>query len=336
MGSLISVVVPVYNVKQYLDDCMHSIVNQTYKNIEIILVDDGSTDGSGELCEEWKAKDSRIRVIHQENGGLSAARNTGIEAASGEYIAFIDSDDLFETDAIMNLYNCASSLSADLVVGQGLRVDEEGNQITEGKYADKYVPTGEEYVISKEEFWKHFSDNLYFIVAWSKLYKKELFNNVKFPVGQINEDFAIAKPLIENVNTIAYMGKRMYKYRIRQGSIMRSPLSERNLFFLHERLKLMEYILGSDFSAQGKYYICRIQFSAAMEVLERCFSELNTKDKRIKNLLVDLYKAYKPMARVLLKGIDGSVKPDTSTKITLHIYLISRVGYFFFRRIKNK
>ncbi|MBR5762380.1 MAG: glycosyltransferase [Lachnospiraceae bacterium] len=336
MGSLISVVVPVYNVKQYLDDCMESIVHQTYENIEIILVDDGSTDGSGEMCDAWKEKDARIKVVHQKNGGLSAARNTGIEASTGEYIVFIDSDDMFETDAVMNLYNCATSLSADLVVGQGLRVDENGERITEGKYADVYEPGGEEYVISKEEFWKHFSDNLYFIVAWSKLYKRELFKHVQFPVGQINEDFAIAKPLIENVNTIAYMGKRMYKYRIRQGSIMRSPLSEKNLFFLNERIKLMQYILDNDFSAQGKYYICRIQFSAAMEVLERCFSELDTKDKRIKNLLVDIYKGYKPMARVLLKGIDGSVNPDMSTKITLHLYLISRVGYFFFRRIKKK
>ena len=104
MGSLISVVVPVYNVKQYLDDCMHSIVNQTYENIEIILVDDGSTDGSGELCEEWKGKDSRIRVIHQENGGLSAARNTGIEHAKGSYIAFVDSDDWVSEEYIEKLY----------------------------------------------------------------------------------------------------------------------------------------------------------------------------------------------------------------------------------------
>ena len=169
MGSLISVVVPVYNVKQYLDDCMESIVHQTYENIEIILVDDGSTDGSGEMCDAWKEKDARIKVVHQKNGGLSAARNTGIEASTGEYIVFIDSDDMFETDAVMNLYNCATSLSADLVVGQGLRVDENGERITEGKYADVYEPGGEEYVISKEEFWKHFSDNLYFIVAWTKL-----------------------------------------------------------------------------------------------------------------------------------------------------------------------
>lgn len=334
MKGLVSIVVPVYNVKKYLDECMESIVNQTYRDIEIILVDDGSTDGSGEKCEEWGQKDSRIKVIHQTNGGLSAARNTGIDAASGEYIAFIDSDDYFELNAIESLYNCATSLSADLVVGQGLRVWDDGTVITEGKYADKYEPDGQEVLITKEDFWRRFSDNIYFVVAWSKLYKKELFDKVKFPVGKINEDFAIAIPISEEADTIASMGKRIYKYRIRQGSIMRTPLSEKNLYAQELRLELMKYILKQDYSSDSKYYICRIQLSNAIRDLARLFKAIG-KDKDNKKKLLSLYKEYKSIAKAICRGIDGTVKPDKSTKVTLTLFMFSRRLYYFFRGMKN-
>lgn len=335
MKGLVSVVIPVYNVKKYLDECMESVVNQSYRNLEIIIVDDGSTDGSGEACDEWGRKDSRIKVIHRENGGLSVARNTGIEASTGEFIAFIDSDDYFEQNAIEVLYNCATSLNADLTVGQGLRVDENGNRIKEGQYADKYEPKDEEKILSEEEFWRCFSNNLYFVVAWSKLYRRELFDGVRFPEGKINEDYAIARHIVQKAKVISSTGKRIYKYRIRQGSIMRTAYSEKNLFLLREHIDLINYILEKNFSSESKYYICRIQFFHAMEKMSKCFKFLG-KDKLLKRDLISICREYRPIAAILRDGIDGSIKPDLSTRLSMQLFLISRRVYFLLKDIKNK
>ena len=330
MSEVVSVVVPVYNVKVYLDECLSGIVNQSYSNIEIIVVDDGSTDGSGEMCDEWAAKDARIKVIHQINGGLSAARNTGIDASTGRYIFFVDSDDYVETDSVQSLYECAVRNNSDLTIGHGQWVSEDGTPL------NREEDGSEERIVSKEEFWCEFCDNHDFIVAWSKLYKRELFDTVKFPVGKINEDFGIARHVIEQTETIAYTTKKIYNYRIRQGSIVRSPFTEKNLYLIGERLNLLKYILGKDFSAESKYYVCRRQFPDAMDGIGKGFKYLNTKDAGIKKILIDYYNGYRPIAKALLKGIDGSVSPDTFTKVSSVIYLLSRRGYFFLRNIKKK
>ena len=331
MSEVISVVVPVYNVKAYLDECLTGIVNQSYTDIDIIVVDDGSTDGSEKMCDEWAGKDSRIKVIHQKNGGLSAARNTGIEASTGRYIFFVDSDDYVETDAVQTLYECAVRNRSDLTIGHGKWVSEDGTPI-----GHEEAETEEERVISKEEFWCEFCDNHDFVVAWSKLYKRELFDTVKFPVGKINEDFGIARHIIEQTETIACTNKTIYNYRVRQGSIVRSPFTEKNLYLIGERLNLLKYILGKDFSSQSKYYVCRRQFPDAMDGIGKGFKYLDTKDAGIKKILTDYYNEYKLIAKALLKGIDGSVTPDTFTKVSSVIYLLSRRGYFFLRSIKKK
>ena len=331
MNELISVIVPVYNVAPYLDECLLSIVNQSYTDLEIILVDDGSTDGSERKCDEWSIKDSRVKVIHQDNSGLSAARNVGIDCAQGDYIVFVDSDDYVTTDEIKTLYEYAIRYDADLTIGCARWVSESGIPI--GKAED--IKETEARILSKEEFWKEFCDDPDYIVAWSKLYRKELFEAIRFPIGVINEDFGIARHIIEKADKILYTGKQIYYYRMRQGSIGRSPFSEKNLYLIGERFELLKYILAQDFGEETKYYICRRQFTGAIEGIGDGFRYLS-KNREITKTLISYYKQYKSIASMLLTGMGGSVATSFYNKAMMWLYLHSRRVFFFVRGIKKK
>ena len=180
MEELISVIVPVYNVEIFFDKCMTSIVNQTYKNLEIILVDDGSTDKSGKKCDEWKEKDERIKVIHKENGGASSARNVGLEDVTGNWISFIDSDDYIEKTFLENLYNSAKENNADIAAGGFKRIT---------LYKEKIKYSEENFISDKKDMMRRFllNDGLSFAMC-DKIYKKKLFDTIRFPEGKMNED----------------------------------------------------------------------------------------------------------------------------------------------------
>jgi glycosyltransferase involved in cell wall biosynthesis len=180
---LISVIIPIYNVGDYLKKCVNSIINQTYKNLEIILVDDGSTDKSGILCDEFAKKDSRIKVIHKQNGGLSDARNCGIEASSGKFIAFIDSDDFIAPDFYEYLLSLQKENNADIAECNFIRVYEE-------KQDEFEFPIKKENIILKTDgvgaLFLFMSDDdeisTNSVVVWNKLYNKKLFEDIRFPV----------------------------------------------------------------------------------------------------------------------------------------------------------
>ena len=178
---LISVIVPIYKVEKYLHKCIDSILAQTYTNLEIILVDDGSPDNCGKICDEYAAKDSRIKVIHQPNGGLSAARNAGLDIATGDYIGFVDSDDYIAPDMYEKLYNALVKNDADMAICDYQRF---GNELP---YDEMSLTT--EVITGLQAMEKQNTViNCSFVVAWSKLYKSFIFSNVRFPVGKINED----------------------------------------------------------------------------------------------------------------------------------------------------
>lgn len=217
MSELISIVVPVYNVKPFLDKCVKSLIEQTYKNIEIILVDDGSTDGCFEICDEWKKRDSRIIVIHQKNGGLSNARNTGISSSNGEYIMFIDSDDYVESTMVEILYNNLISLDVDLTICN-FYYTVNGKDLRKGNLKGTFIIEGnEKYNYLYNEF------SLRTIISWNKLYKKSLFDNLKFPDGLIHEDQFIIAPLLDKIKKIGFlMDDYLYHYVQRDNSIMKT------------------------------------------------------------------------------------------------------------------
>lgn len=220
---LISIIVPVYNVEKYLGKCIDSILKQTYTNIEIILVDDGSTDNSGKICDSYAKKDKRLIVIHKENGGQSSARNLAIDVAKGDFIGFVDSDDFIINNMYEKLYSNLIKYNADISICSYTEVDESGNV-----NKPKWKKNENFYKIyNKEEALKELLIDKYITNhSWNKLYKKELFQDIRYPQGKVMEDLAIMYKLFEKSNKIIYENVDLYYYLQRKSSTMNS-LSEK-------------------------------------------------------------------------------------------------------------
>ena len=217
-NQLISIVVPIYNVEKYLDDCIKSIIGQTYKNIEIILVDDGSTDRSGEVCENYAKYDKRIKVIHKENGGLSDARNEGLKIANGQYITFIDSDDYVNEEFVEILYKSIKKYNADISICNYDLIEEKSTYRKENKKNIKDITQ----LDNKECLKRTYSNEKGMeFLAWAKLYNKDLFvkNCIIYPKGKIHEDTYTTYKLIYYSKNIVYNDVSLYYYRKRNGSI---------------------------------------------------------------------------------------------------------------------
>ena len=221
-SELISVIIPVYKVKKYLDKCVNSVINQTYKELEIILVDDGSPDECGKMCDEYALKDERIVVIHKENGGLSDARNVGIEKATGEYITFVDSDDFVDSDYVEFLYKMIKEANCKMSICSHKVLYESGKVIDLG--------INKKSLLSNKEVLEKilYSDGID-LSAWAKLYAKSLFKNVKFPKGRLFEDAATTYKLILQCDDIMCGQISKYNYYIRNDSITTSTFSEKKL-----------------------------------------------------------------------------------------------------------
>lgn len=212
ISSLISIIVPVYKTEIYLHKCLNSIVNQTYKNLEIILVDDGSPDNCGKICDEYAAQDLRIKVIHQNNEGLSAARNAGLKIAAGDYIGFVDSDDWVDADMYEVLYNGIIEYEAQIAIcGYYDIADNKCREIRE-KHTTVCGPGDAiHHLILDRTFTNH---------AWNKLYKRELFDGVLFPYGRAFEDIATTYKLFEKAQHIVCLNSSKYYYLRRKDSII--------------------------------------------------------------------------------------------------------------------
>lgn len=237
MDILISIIVPIYNVEKYLDKCIDSIINQTYTNLEIILVDDGSPDNCPRICDQWALKDQRIIVIHKPNGGLSDARNAGIDIAKGDYFFFLDSDDWIRKDAIQILYSLLNEKDADIsCCGVELK-DEEGMSIS--KWSDENCPTLMDSDQSMEQYLSKISIGS---IAWNKLYKAELFKEIRYPFGKLHEDEFTTWKLIFKSQKIAYTPDCLYYYIQRKGSIINSKISIKHLDELSAMEELWEYL----------------------------------------------------------------------------------------------
>ena len=220
----ITVIVPIYNVERFLPCCIDSILAQSFADFQFILVDDGSPDNCGGICDEYAQKDSRIHVIHQKNKGLSGARNAGIDIAEGDYIAFIDSDDLVTCDYLENLLWVIKETNADIAVCQMYEFEEEKDIST---YAAKRSEVKEYNVYdNKEACIELYKGNKYVSVsACTKLFRAELIANIRFPVGRLHEDEAFTPLVYYKAKKIVSIENAMYCYRERAGSIMRNSFS---------------------------------------------------------------------------------------------------------------
>ena len=231
---LISIIVPVYKVEEYLDKCVRSVVNQTYSNLEIILVDDGSPDRCGRMCEQWAERDQRIRVLHKANGGLSDARNAGMEIATGTYTAFVDSDDWIAPDFIQTLYDALKKSGAQIAGCDVCTVYPDREPELNG--------TGHVRVCTAEEAICDILHGTGFrAVAWNKLYLSSLLQGERYPVGKHHEDEFFTYRIYGKAEKLVYVDTPMYFYLQRQGSIMRS-FSIKRLDALEAYLERLDYL----------------------------------------------------------------------------------------------
>ena len=232
-NGLVSIIVPVYNAEDYLHQCIDSILGQTYRNIEVILVDDGSTDNSGDICREYANVDSRIIVLSQKNAGAAAARNKGIDIARGEYIGFVDSDDYIDSDMYEILVDAIQENNADVaqilsrrVTNDGAVVNQELIDRTENNPPVIYHSEGaiEHYLTGNHSLWCH-------------IYMATLFNNLYIPEGMSGEDLAVVIPLYDRCNRVVKVNKYKYNYRLNLNSVTHSGLTQRaiNLFYEYEK-----------------------------------------------------------------------------------------------------
>ena len=235
---LISIIVPVYNVKEYLDKCIESIVNQTYENIEIVIVDDGSSDGSEIKCDEWKKRDSRVVVIHQENRGISAVRNTGIQNAHGVYVCFVDADDYIAVDMVERLYCALIDNSVDIAIcGYYECIDDK---------LIKHFYRSKKMIDPKDYFESIFEGHQIGSYPWNKIYKRELFSDVAYPVGQKYEDVSTTYKLICKCKKIAVITDCLYYYVRHEGSITKS-INSKNMWDLINAITEREEYIKSEY-----------------------------------------------------------------------------------------
>ena len=238
---LVSVIVPIYNVEAYLERCVESILQQTYKHIEIILVDDGSPDRCGSMCEEYAQKDNRIKVLHKENGGLSDARNAGLEMAKGKYVLFVDSDDLIKKELVESCVQTAEKNSSDIVIFDFNRVEENEEIVTTME-----IEKSGTYTLESEPRILFGSPS-----AVNKLFRRDLFikTGIRFPVGKYYEDLGTIPKLLLLADKIDYIKKSYYDYMIRSGSIMTAAKFEKNY---EDRTEMLNGIL--DFYKEKNVY----------------------------------------------------------------------------------
>ena len=223
----VSIIVPVYNVEDCLSYCVDSLRQQTYKNIEIILVDDGSTDSSGEICDQYAREDDRIKVLHIENGGLSNARNTGVKESSTDWIVFIDSDDYYDHRAIEYLVELRDKYRVDLVATPVIEVRNYENSDFLGDFREKYSGKLDRRKALEQMFYGNYVGTH----SGGKLYKKEILLRFPYPNGMLYEDLSLAYEHIASCENIAVSALNLYKYYRRPGSIVNSKYSDRLLDF---------------------------------------------------------------------------------------------------------
>ena len=297
MEPKISVIIPVYNVEKYLEKCIKSVISQEYKNLEIILVNDGSTDKSGEICDNYKLIDDRIKVMHKKNGGLSDARNCGLDNARGEYIAFLDSDDWIDKKLYSSLYNIINKYDADIAICNFKKVYKENEELNN---------IHSEFIYSNVEVLENILSKIgtQMIVSWNKLYKREVLKNMRFPVGKIHEDEFLTPMILYKANRIVYTEKELIYYRQRENSIMGSGFTNRsidilhaldirsdfylknNLFSLYEKNLRHQLDINIDFyykiknsDIQNKTQLYRNLSKSVLKIKKRLNNKLSAKDK---------------------------------------------------------
>ena len=239
---LVSVIIPVFNVRPYLSEALDSVIKQSYSNLEILIIDDGSTDGSGEICEEY-SEDPRVQVIHQENKGLSAARNVGLDMMTGDIVAFLDPDDKYHTDFIRLMMEGMVREEADIIICKYSYHESTGRIITTGK--EKTSPPAGQGLYDKYQSLSYLADGIINLSVWNKLYRNELWKEIRFPEGHVYEDIFTTYKVFNCCSSVFVLDFHLYCKRLHDSSITRNCTLER----IHDRLlarqKVDEFIAAN-------------------------------------------------------------------------------------------
>ncbi|PQV47696.1 glycosyl transferase family 2 [Jejuia pallidilutea] len=279
----ISIIIPVYNVEQYLHRCMHSILNQTYTNLEIILINDGATDNSGEICDDYASKDDRILVIHQKNKGLSGARNSGLKRATGEFVGFVDSDDWIEYDMFERMMNLIQNENIDVVECGILKsLDVEDNINRHGKLNIEDRLSALKRIITNQQF-----------SVWRRLYKKKIIEDITFVEGKNSEDVYFTLDVFKNINKIAYTSAPLYNYFIGGVSITRGGYRLKTLDTVDAALHLEDMVRNQEKDEELK----QIALDFLLEIVLYNYKLLN-----INNNLDDDYRHRKKLKSIIEKN----------------------------------
>lgn len=309
--SKISVIVPVYNVEKYLKKCVDSIINQTLEDIEIILVDDGSKDASGKICDEYAEKDERIIVIHKENGGLSSARNTGIEKASSSYLGFVDSDDYIEKNMYERLYDEAVSNKADLVMCD-LYHCYEGKEPVKNPHVEKCIWNSEEAIKTVMEAKKTS------VTAVNKLYKKELFADIRYPEGKLSEDAFVIVEILMQAKKIVFISEQFYYYVHRKNSITSSAYKPKDLNVLEAYAKNKK-IIQKNYPNLIDTAEMRYMWAHFYVLDKMCLSKNMTDKDTEKKIINNLRRHYQFIMR--------DTRFNTSRKVAMTLLMINKYLY---------
>ena len=321
---MLSIVVPVYNVKEYLDECLLSILNQTFTDLEIILVDDGSTDGSSSICDSYAEKDRRIRVIHQPNKGLSGARNTGLQHIHGEWAAFVDSDDFLEPHMYERMLREAEKSKADLVVcGVQTFYIEDGKKKVKGQ-----LPATDIFsVCDEKEYWIIYDQkgSMTCDVVWNKLYRRNLLEGIEFPEGKYCEDVFVMHHILSKCGRICMLPDCFYWYRLRADSIMHEKFSTRHLAVVEALLLRSEYFRQRSMKVQQ-----RIVLRSAVYHLANAYGKLDWKEKGSREYYSVLRR------QCIQEGLSMMPGADLKFYFSFVPFLLGQKTYMALLKMRNK
>ena len=316
---LLSVIIPVYNVEKYLKKCVDSVINQTYRNLQIVLIDDGSTDTSGKLCDEFAKADKRIEVIHKVNEGQAKARNVGLDLAQGDYIAFLDSDDYIASEMYFDLIKTLEENEADIASCAIQYVDEQGDFLGGQKYS------GEVSILSRlevvEDLYKQAKVRF---EVWNKVFRREILENVRFIEGQLHEEVGFCRMAYLKINKYSFLDKPLHFYLCKRSGNTNSYFSKKKLCIFNEFDKFIVDIqaVGLPVRVAEKFEALKIHFCMNLTVA----AKRHHASKEVKRFLKELY--------ITLKR--NNKKNPYIPRCAMLIFSVSPMLYFFFLALRDK
>lgn len=345
MQPLISVIIPVYKVEAYLTACVESVLAQTYQNFELILVDDGSPDNCPQMCDAFAARDSRIRVIHKENGGLSSARNAGIDAAKGKYLAFLDSDDLWSPLFLERLYRAIQETGADFSVCMFHRFHGQPSEalpdtvptvaLTQQEAFDcLFGGQNENMVLAPNKLYDAalFSPiNENTAVAWNKLYDANVFRTIRYPLGKLHEDEAVIHEIIGAAPTVAWVSEEHYLYREAPNSITTSKFSLKRLDEMYAKEQRIQW-----FEARGMHGYADKTRIGYLSCLMRLYRTVQAEVEDLAEAKEACNRIYNRFREIHTPKLVASQSAKARLRYWLFIHLPAAFSKFDYLRLKRK